>query len=58
MVQQDEDADHRIVRDFFAERGLLAERIVETVTKTPDFRVRRGAAVVAFCEVKSPQECV
>ena len=56
MVQQDEDADHRIVRDFFAKRGLLAERIVETVTKTPDFRIRRGAAVVAFCEVKSPQD--
>jgi hypothetical protein len=56
VVQQDEDADHQIVQQFFAERELIAERIVETVTKTPDFRIRRGEEIVAFCEVKSPQD--
>jgi hypothetical protein len=55
MVQQHEDADHRIVQHFFARRGLIAERIPEAVSKTPDFRIR-DAEVVAFCEVKSPQD--
>lgn len=56
MVQQREDDDHRIVEGFFALRGLSAERIPETVDKTPDFKIKRGAEVVAFCEVKSPQD--
>jgi len=39
-----------------SERGLKAERIPETATKTPDFKILKGAAVAAFCEVKSPQD--
>jgi hypothetical protein len=35
---------------------LIAERIPETVGKTPDFKIKRGAEVVAFSEVKSPQD--
>ena len=56
MVQQHEDADHRIVQHFFARRGFITECIPETVSKTPDFRICRDAEVVAFCEVKSPQD--
>ena len=56
MVQQQEKADHLIVQNFFTERGLLADPIRETITKTPDFRILRGAETVAFCEVKSPQD--
>jgi hypothetical protein len=56
MVQQDEDADHRIVQHFFALRGLLAEAIRKAVRKTPDFKISRDAQLVAFCEVKSPQD--
>lgn len=57
MVQQQEAADHRIVRDFFSARGLIAEPIPETKTgKKPDFEIKRGAELVAFCEVKSPQD--
>jgi hypothetical protein len=56
MVQQ-EKADHLIVQDFFDARGLIADPIPEPkASKTPDFAIRRGAEVVAFCEVKSPQD--
>ena len=55
MVQQQEDADHLIAQHFFRLKGLIAERIPETVIKTPDFKIRRDVEVVAFCEVKSPQ---
>ena len=47
MVQH-EDADHRIVQRFFNLRGLIAERIPDTTTKTPDFKIKRDAKVVAF----------
>jgi hypothetical protein len=56
MVQQHEDADHLIAQQFFRLKELLAERIPEAVSsKTPDLKISRGAEVVAFCEVKSPQ---
>ncbi len=55
-IQEDEDADLVLVQEFFASRGLVAERIPERKTKTPDFRLRRGHEVVGFCEVKSPQD--
>jgi hypothetical protein len=58
MTQQDENADLQIVEQFFAARELTAKRIPETVTKTPDFEIRRGTKVVAYCEVKSPQDVV
>jgi hypothetical protein len=56
MVQQQEKADHLVVQNFFAEQGLLADPIREQITKTPDFRILRGAETVAFCEVKYPQD--
>ena len=51
-----EAADHLLMQQFFAARGLVAERIPEMTTKTPDFRILRGAEVVAYCEVKSPRD--
>jgi hypothetical protein len=51
-----EEADLVLVQQFFAGRGLVAERIAEITTKTPDFRILCGAAIVAYCEVKSPQD--
>jgi hypothetical protein len=56
MVQQPEDDDLLIVERFFSLKELVAERIPKTVSKTPDFTIKRGAEVVAFCEVKSPQD--
>jgi hypothetical protein len=56
MVQQHEDDDHVLVERFFSLNGLIAERIPKTVSKTPDFKIKRGAEIVAFCEVKSPQD--
>jgi hypothetical protein len=55
MVQQHEDNDHLVVKRFFGLKDLIAERIAETDSKTPDFKIKQGAKVVAFCEVKSPQ---
>jgi hypothetical protein len=52
-----EAADDLAAQNFFAARGLLAARIPESkVSKTPDFRILRGAETVAFCELKSPQD--
>jgi hypothetical protein len=56
MAQVQESADLNLVADFFAGRGLVAERIPESTTKTPDFKLLRGADVVGYCEVKSPQD--
>jgi hypothetical protein len=35
---------------------LLAEAIPKAVRRTPDFKISRDAQLVAFCEVKSPQD--
>jgi hypothetical protein len=56
MVQHQEERDLVLVQQFFAVRGLVAERIPEITTKTPDFRILCEAAIVAYCEVKSPQD--
>ncbi len=56
MVQHQEEHDFVAVQQFFAERGLKLERIPNTTTKTPDFQILRGDIVVAYCEVKSPQD--
>jgi hypothetical protein len=57
MVQHQEGVDLLLVQEFFAARELLAPRIPETSNaKTTDFKILRGAALVAFCEVKSPQD--
>jgi hypothetical protein len=48
-----------LVTAYFAERGLAAERFSRAETlagKTPDFRVRQEGTVVAYCEVKAPND--
>ncbi len=55
----DEQTDLDLVVEYLVGRGLSAERFshAEMLTgRTPDFRVRRDGAVVAFCEVKSPND--
>jgi hypothetical protein len=56
MVQQDESADLSFAQQFFAMRGIVAERIPEGKSKTADLRLRRDGKVVGYCEVKSPQD--
>lgn len=56
MVQPHEELDLRQVRNFFAARGVKAERIPEQATKTADFKILKDGKVVAYCEVKSPQD--
>jgi hypothetical protein len=51
-----EEPDLVLVERFFADRRSLAVRIPKTTGKTPDFKILRGSTVVAFCEVKSPQD--
>jgi len=55
----DENKDLDLVSAFFAERGLSVERFshIDTQTgKTPDFKVIQSGEIVAFCEVKSPND--
>jgi hypothetical protein len=57
VVQHQEAVDLLLVQQFFAARGLLAQRIPETSSaKTTDFKILGRGALVAFCEVKSPQD--
>ena len=51
-----EEPDLVFVERFFVDRRSLAVRIAKTTEKTPDFKILRGSTVVAFCEVKSPQD--
>jgi hypothetical protein len=55
----DEQADLDLVAAYLAAHGLSAERFSKEemlAGKTPDFRVRKGGAIVAYCEVKAPQD--
>jgi hypothetical protein len=56
----DEDPDLKLVEELiFAGTGLTLERFERAETlagRTPDFRVRRGRVLVAYCEVKSPRD--
>jgi hypothetical protein len=55
----DEQSDLDLVAAYLATRGLSAERFSREETligKTPDFRVHEDGAIVAYCEVKSPQD--
>jgi hypothetical protein len=55
----DEQPDLDLVAAYFNDRGLTAERFSYAETqagKTPDFRVRQGSQLVAYCEVKSPND--
>ena len=56
MTQDHEELDFLPVQEFFATRELKAERIPKTTTKTPDFQIVRDGSIVAYCEVKSPQD--
>ena len=54
-----EELDLDLVSARLADRGLSAERFSQAETqagKTPDFRVRREGMLVAYCEVKSPND--
>ena len=55
----DEQADLDLVAAYLADRGLSAERFphAEMQTgRTPDFRIRQQGMVVAYCEVKAPND--
>ena len=55
----DERPDLDLVAAYLEAHGLSAERFSKEETligKTPDFRVRKGGAIVAYCEVKAPQD--
>ena len=55
----DDRPDLDLVAAYLEAHGLSVERFSkeETLTgKTPDFRVRKGGAIVAYCEVKAPQD--
>lgn len=55
----DEQPDLDLVSAYLADRGLSTERFSQTETqagKTPDFRVRQAGKVLAYCEVKSPND--
>jgi hypothetical protein len=58
----DEQPDLDRVADYLASHGLSAKPLAEEEKelpqgkKNPDFRVRKDGVVVAYCEVKSPQD--
>jgi hypothetical protein len=57
----DEQPDLNLLAAWLAkpERGLSTARFTDRETKTgktPDFRMLRGKDLVAFCEVKSPND--
>jgi hypothetical protein len=54
-----EQPDLDLVAAYLADRSLSAERFSSAETqvgRTPDFRVRKQGEVVAYCEVKSPND--
>jgi hypothetical protein len=57
--QYDEGPDLALVATWLGTHGLITERFSQQETKTgktPDFRVKRGNSLVAYCEVKSPND--
>lgn len=57
--QFDEQPDLACVSAWLGERGLMATRFRKQESqlgKTPNFRVLRGDELVAYCEVKSPND--
>jgi hypothetical protein len=55
----DEQPDLDLVAAYLADRLLSPERFSPTETRTgrtPDFRVRKDGEIVAYCEVKSPND--
>lgn len=54
-----EKDDLTLVNQYFTELGLETQKFTKTEqrkTKTPDFKVLSDGEVIAFCEVKSPQD--
>jgi hypothetical protein len=54
-----EQLDLDLVAKYYSNLGLSAERFshAETQTgKTPDFRIKQGEILVAYCEVKAPND--
>ena len=54
-----EQLDLDLVAGYFSGLGLAAERFSQTemqTGKTPDFRIRRDGVLVAYCEVKAPND--
>jgi hypothetical protein len=53
-----EQPDLDLVAKYFVARSLSAERFSDTekTGKTPDFRIRQGGLLVAYCEVKAPND--
>lgn len=60
MAKIDEDKDLALVEQLlFKPRGLNVQRFSQAelrTTRTPDFRVFKGARHMAHCEVKSPND--
>jgi len=59
MLPDDEQADLDLVAAFLVGKGLSPEpfsREEMQTGRTPDFRVRRDGEIVAYCEVKSPND--
>lgn len=58
-VQRDESADLAFVADLFGSQQLQAIPFSKAEVgsgKTPDFRIMRGDQLLAYCEVKSPND--
>jgi hypothetical protein len=54
-----EQRDLDLVAAFLSDRGLVAERFTRAETqigRTPDYRVRQNGNLVAYCEVKAPND--
>ena len=59
IALMNEDADLELVSKYLLEHGLKAEHFSQAEIghgKTPDFRVRKDSELVAYCEVKSPND--
>jgi hypothetical protein len=51
-----EEADLNLVRSYLRELGADAIKLPETQARMPDFKVMKTGEIVAFCEVKSPND--
>jgi hypothetical protein len=59
MKPYDEQSDLDLVAAYLADRGLSTERFLHAETqtgRTPDFRIWQDGVVVAYCEVKAPND--
>jgi large subunit ribosomal protein L30 len=55
--RNDEAADKQLLRKLiFEPRRIRAEDILQDQDKTPDFKLLKGGALRAYCEIKSPTD--